>query len=389
MRPTRACVATLAAACALAPVGVRGQTELALELGGSQAGPATGFDSGDARFAMGGLRWSTYVPGGSGVYASLLGGQVLGDSTGGSFFSGLVEGSLRDRWSTRWTGGLDLKILGFGVGEPFPYRTLAAELHPSILYRATRASITLGALAGVGRSRVELGRTPRGLVVGLEDDLWRLGTTGEILVGSSTVQVGIAGSAHQSSGEAYSSLGARVVFGGAWGVVELRADRWSTPLGWETTGGVSLGVPFGGRFSVRAFVGRSDPDPLVLAQPGSGSGGALLGWSFYSTAPVLAPRDALYEVIAYTDTGGRVRLAVEAPEGASQVQLLGDFTLWDPIAMRREGDRWVVEVDVPAGTHHYGFLADDEWYVPDDAPDVVPDEWGRETATLVIEGAGR
>ncbi len=56
--------------------------------------------------------------------------------------------------------------------------------------------------------------------------------------------------------------------------------------------------------------------------------------------------------------------------------------------MRREGNRWIAELSVPIGTHHYGFMVDDEWYVPDDAPDVVPDEWGRRSATLVIEGAG-
>jgi hypothetical protein len=47
----------------------------------------------------------------------------------------------------------------------------------------------------------------------------------------------------------------------------------------------------------------------------------------------------------------------------------------------------MAEVDVANGTHHYGFLVDDEWYVPDDARDVVPDEWGRLSAILVIEGA--
>ncbi len=89
-----------------------------------------------------------------------------------------------------------------------------------------------------------------------------------------------------------------------------------------------------------------------------------------------------------SSTVGRIRLTVEAPEGAKQVQLLGDFTLWAPIPMRREGVRWIAELDVGVGTYHYRFLVDDEWYLPDDAPDAVPDEWGRMSATLVIEGAG-
>ena len=45
-------------------------------------------------------------------------------------------------------------------------------------------------------------------------------------------------------------------------------------------------------------------------------------------------------------------------------------------------------LEIGNGTHHFGFLVNDEWFVPDDAPDVVPDEWGRHSATLVIEGVG-
>jgi hypothetical protein len=42
---------------------------------------------------------------------------------------------------------------------------------------------------------------------------------------------------------------------------------------------------------------------------------------------------------------------------------------------------------VPAGAHHYGFLADGEWYLPADEPSAVQDEWGRKNAILVIEGS--
>jgi hypothetical protein len=376
----------LAALGASAPPGLRAQTDVALELGASQVGPASGLETGDARFAIGGLRISSHGGSGSGVFASVLGGQAFGDSVGGSFVSAFAEGSLVDRWSAAWSGAVDLKVLGFAVADPYPYRTVAAELTPSVRYRAAHASIELGLLGGVGRSNVErTGRLGRTRV--FEDDHWRLGTTGELLVGSQTVQVGLAGSTHRASGEDYHSAGARLVTGGGWGVVELRADRWETPLGWETTGGLALAIPFGGDWSFRGFFGRSDPDPLTLTQPGSGSGGALLGWSLYNDRP--AARAPLHELLERTETGSRIRLSVEAPEGARVVQLMGDFTRWEAVAMRPEGDRWVAEIEVGVGAHHFGFLVDDEWYLPDDAPDVVPDEWGRASATLVIEGAGR
>jgi hypothetical protein len=70
------------------------------------------------------------------------------------------------------------------------------------------------------------------------------------------------------------------------------------------------------------------------------------------------------------------------------MDLLGDFTLWEPQAMSRDGDGWAIEIRIPSGTHHFGFLADGEWYLPENVPDLVSDEWGRKNATLVIEGAG-
>jgi hypothetical protein len=44
-----------------------------------------------------------------------------------------------------------------------------------------------------------------------------------------------------------------------------------------------------------------------------------------------------------------------------------------------------MDVDVPDGIYNFGFLADGSWYLPEDAPDAVADEWGRKNATLVIE----
>jgi hypothetical protein len=53
--------------------------------------------------------------------------------------------------------------------------------------------------------------------------------------------------------------------------------------------------------------------------------------------------------------------------------------------MSSDGTLWSVQVEIPNGVHHFGFLADGDWFLPDDAPDSVPDEWGRKNATIVIE----
>lgn len=367
------------------------QTEMTVELGASQVGPAAGLDGESARFGIAGLRLTHYSLGGSGVSTSLMFGRAFGDPNGGDFVSAVLGGTLRDRWGSHWTGGLDLQLVGFTVRAPFPYRAFIVEGRPSLGFRSGPLSVTVQAVAGVGRSRVELWRLQSGPHRVFADALWRLGGTGEISLGSDGFRVGVVGGAHESAGGAYQSGGVRMIVSGAWGALEARADIWETPLAREVTGrrevtgGLTFVLPMTG-WSLRGFLGKSEPDPLTLAEPGSGGAGILLGRSVYASKDERRGAPNAYQVVAQNAGRARVRIAVEPPAGAAAVALLGDFTLWDPVPMRRDGRRWVAEVDVGAGTHHYGFLVNDEWYVPEDTRDVVPDEWGRLSAILVIEG---
>jgi hypothetical protein len=280
---------------------------------------------------------------------------------------------------------MDLQLVGFTVRSPYPYRAFVLEGGPSVSFREGPLSVTATAVGGIGRSRVELWRVPTGVHRVFQDDLWRFGGTGEVSLGSGAFRVGVLGGAHESAGGTYASGGGRMTFSGGWGAAEARVDVWDTPLGGEVTGGLTFVIPMAG-WSLRGFLGKSEPDPLTLAEPGSGSGGILLGVNIFSSVERGASRPGPYEVLSESGDRAHVRIAIDVPDGSRAAVLLGDFTLWDPVPMRRDGRRWVAEVDVPAGTHHYGFLVDDEWYVPDDVQDVVPDEWGRMSAILVIEG---
>jgi hypothetical protein len=239
---------------------------------------------------------------------------------------------------------------------------------------------------GIGRSSVELWRRIDGLRRVFQDDLWRAGATAEVLLGTGTVRAGLVGGLHDTPGGTYTSGGARALLAGGWGAVEARGEIWETPLTTELTGGLTFVIPLSG-WSFRGFFGKSEPDPLTLAEPGSGGGGLLASVKLYSGTSDRDGSGVPYQVVSDRSGTARVRIRVEAPDGARTVAVLGDFTLWDPIPMRRDGNEWVAEVDVPYGTHHYGFLVDEEWYVPEDTQDVVPDEWGRLSAILVIEGA--
>jgi len=369
------------------PTAAQAQTDLSVEVGASQLGPPAGLEGEDARFGIAGLRFAHFGAEGSGVSASLMLGRTFRDTTNGDFVSGVLTASLRSQWSAGWSGGMDLEILGFQVRDPFPYRAFAVEAGPRVGVQSGPVSVTASGVFGIGRSTVELWRVPTGIHRTFEDALWRVGGVGEALLGMGTLRVGASGSAYTTAGGGYSSVGGTLILAGAWGATELRADAWQTPLGSEVTGGVAFVIPLSG-WSVRGFLGKSDPDPLTLAEPGSGSGGILIGRSLYSSErPTATSEASAYDVLSVRDGSALVRIVVNAPQGARSVALLGDFTLWDPLPMVRESGRWAVEFEVPLGIHHYGFLVDDAWYVPDDTRDVVPDEWGRLSAVLVIEGA--
>jgi hypothetical protein len=366
-----------------------GQSDLTLEFGASQIGPPVGLEGENARFFMGGVRGSHYGDGGSGVFASVLFGQTLDSATGGSFLSGTLEGSLVGRWTPNVTGSFNARVLGYGTQEPFPYRAFAAEGGPTLRVRTPSLGVKLSAVGGVGLAQLKLWRVEGGASRVFENDLWRGGGIAEIEFGPVTSNFGIVSGWHRTPAGNYSNVGARVVLAGQWGLAELRLDRWDTPDVNETTGGLALIIPVGRLWSLRGFFGRTDPDPLTLAQPGSGGGGVLFGRSLVASSAESSASTGPYQIVEYGDEASRVRVVVQPSTEATAVAVLGDFTLWEPVAMAKTDDTWVVELEVPVGTHHFGFLVDDQWYVPADAPDVVPDEWGRLSATLVIEGVSR
>jgi hypothetical protein len=360
-------------------------TDLSVEVGGSSVSPPVGIEGEAARFFVAGIRGLHLNPGGSGILGSFLVGRALESGTGGNFLSGTLEGQAQKRYGTAWSAGVEVRGFGFHVEDPFPYRSLGIEGGPTLRFTKRYVSATLKGTAGGGWSETELQRTGRHPSELVKDELWRYGGTGELLAGARGILAGVALGVHESSGGTYRSAGLRVLAGGGGSALELRFDAWKTPAGNETTGGIAFILPLGG-WTVRGFLGRTEPDPLTLAEPGGGSGGILVGRRLIGRDPLPPAKPPLHRVLERSDGAARVEIHVDAPRGAERVELMGDFTFWEPVSMNSDGTRWSVRLEVPEGTHHFGFLVDDEWFLPDDAPDAVPDEWGRKNATFVIEG---
>jgi hypothetical protein len=325
-----------------------------------------------------------YGANGSGVFASFLAGRSLNEATGGNFFSLNLDGAAWWSLPRGWSGGLEVEGFGFEVGDPYPYRALGFEGGPAIRFATRNVTGAVRGVVGSGWSRAELVRTADGPPAIVEDGLWRYGATAEVLAGSRRILGGVSAGIHETVGGTYRSAGLRLLAGWGGPALELRVDAWQTPVGEEATGGLAFILPLGG-WSVRGFLGKTEPDPLTLAEPGGGAGGILLGRRLVGRDPLPPASPPLHEVVGGGGEIPRVKIRVRPPRETREVQLLGDFTLWEPVAMDRDGGEWVVELPIPVGTHHFGFLADGAWFLPDDAPDTVPDEWGRSNATLVIE----
>ena len=146
------------------------------------------------------------------------------------------------------------------------------------------------------------------------------------------------------------------------------------------------GVP-GGRFATLAV-------RLRLARPGAFLAPAAAALARAVTRAPLRPppgtSDALDRAPVARDfaarprRGGAYRLALRAP-GAERVELMGDFTAWEPLPLRRgRGDRWEVDVPVAPGSHHFNVRVDGgTWTVPDGVV-TVEDEFGSVVGVLSV-----
>lgn len=395
LRPGLSVLLAFAWSVGAAPVEAQ-LSELSLEVGASRVTPPTDLDGDAGRYLIAGTRVTRFDAVGTGVSAFLHGGRSTDEASGGSYVSAGLGAQYWRAIRGRWAVGLEVDGLAFDVGEPFDYRALAVEGGPVLQFRGSRITGTLRGVAGLGRSRADIlteaSRTrgmnrrddPATVLVTVDEELWRYGAEAEVLAGRSRLAVGVAGGLHHTPAGDYRSVGARLLSTPGAGAVELRLDHWDTPLGPQTTGGLSFVLPLGG-WSFRGFFGRSDPDPLTLAEPGRDTGGVLVSRRVLGGDRFPDAGTPLYSVDHGGGTRATVTIEVEAPAGAGSVEVLGDFTLWEPVAMARTGEGWGVSLEAPAGVHHFGFLVDGTWFLPDDAPDAVPDEWGRMNATMVIE----
>ncbi len=369
-------------ALALRPASALGQWgDLRIEVGGSHAFAASGSQIDAATYLTAGLQVDRWTPSGNGVFGGVFGGLAL-DSIGGNWGSFVLGGEAVARAGRAVEFAISGSVYGFAVGGPFVYEALTAEVRPEIRIPVGPAVIVFYGEGGKGSSNIEFRRTD--LVRAFTQDLWHYGGGPELqLYFGGAVTLASYGLL-KTAGGTYHRGEFQVRAGAAGSLLAATIRVWDTPLGTETTGSFSVTVPLGGpNWFARVVGGRTDPDPLVQSQPG-GQGGLVIGRRLVR----FGPGGPTPVVILRSTTGGvaaRFRLEDQVAE---QVEVLGDFSGWEPQAMVRDGQAWVLEIPLAAGTYHFGFLVDGEWFVPESAPGQVSDDWGQVNATIVVPERG-
>jgi len=340
-----------------------------LDAGVSHARPPSGVTAEPSTYAMAGARISAGPALGS-LYGAL---RVDGDA--GDWLAASLGARLARAVGGGWSLALNLTGETFSVGDPTPYRAAVARAAPEARFSAAGTTVALRGHGGIGRSEVtDFNATPDSSVV---TDLWLYGGALELGQRLGPLQLRAGTELYRTAAGTYWSgyvSSSRWMAGLPWSV---RVQLWDTPGDVELQVNLSLTIPMTRRVSAELAGGRAGPDPLLGTLPGS-EASLLLSWNV--AQPRLGP-PPLYSV----DAGepGEVVFRLDRPD-ARAVSLVGDFSDWQPIDMRREQGVWIAHIEVAPGVYHFGFLVDGEWHVPEEAPGIVTDEYGQVNATLVV-----
>ena len=375
MKRFRAACLVLLAALAL-PADTRAQVRLWVDAFGSTAQPPADVIGDASTYGIGGLRLEWLTPR-SHLETSVQAGTGAGDA--GRWLDAELFGF------RHWTLGpstivVEGEALLLRYSRPFRYSAGNIGLKPRIISGLNGIDLEL---FGGG----SIGHWSAAHTVEADGDLHllQIGTAANVPVGPATFRLSLSTTRATNGAddgwyrEAETSLTASHGAYQALLAAQLQRHGGENEFGFALT--VQREVFRSAR--IHASVARTVRDPQ-LGTP------AQLGFTLGVRVPLLARngfRSAVTpvaEVLGATQGGRRVRFTVRA-SASRHVQLVGSFTDWQPTAMRKNGECWTAVLTVPAGSHQFAFLLDGEtWFVPEDAPGVVDDGFGRRNATLLV-----
>lgn len=176
-----------------------------------------------------------------------------------------------------------------------------------------------------------------------------------------------------------SAVGGRRIAGAAQGLLSAPAWAYGT-VGIGATRSISLLGSFG----------RAPYDPVRGAPSARwASVGVQVMQAGAARRIALAASGALTRFAGLEPADGGYRLRIVAPR-AQMVEIMGDFTRWEPIVLERRGmsEEWEARIDAARGVHYFNVRIDSgAWTVPAGIG-VAEDDLAGRVAILVI-GDGR
>jgi 1,4-alpha-glucan branching enzyme len=82
---------------------------------------------------------------------------------------------------------------------------------------------------------------------------------------------------------------------------------------------------------------------------------------------------------------GAVRLSIRANSGTRNVAVVGSFSDWKPVRMRKQKDgSFVANVEVAPGSYEYKFIIDGNWLVDPDNSAWALNPYGTLNSVMVV-----
>ena len=303
------------------------------------------------------------------VYGS--GGAPLRDGDS-SWLSTGAGGRLQGRPSRAMRPGLDVGVHGYLFRD-----ALAAAQGSGAMVEA----LPFVALpAGPGHVEVRAGWRGHTLSYAGAREGRGLIETGVRTVHGSTLRAALDAKWVYADGRGFPFAGATVTYAGRPVQLWLHAGKWLDDELDEPSWGAGAGLVLTARATLWGRAWQEAPDPLYWNLPRR-------SWSVGITHS-FGPRavDDRAPLRPPERDGGRVVITLPIADARLPALFIaGDFTGWQPVAMRREGNVWLVRLPVEPGVYRYAFrTADGRWFVPQSVATRRDDGMGGQVAVLVV-----
>lgn len=312
--------------------------------------------------AQGNLGTSLFTPRVSslmGELAAYAGASANGDGSRTGSFTGMGRAHLLNGGAGAWLGAgggrvwdgvlwRNLLQAEAGAWKSIPYGTITAVVTPSRMADTIRYTDAEGMLS-VFHDRLGVDAS-----VG-----FRTGSSLPILGGATKAWGNVSGAYWVTNGVA----------------VIASAGNYPVNFGEGFPGGryISAGVRLGARPSSDRIADLTSPEPAVVLPPSDIATGA-------TSSPV--PSESALRVTS--TRAGETRFEIAWPS-ARTVEIAGDFSNWDPIAMTRNGaGSWTASLPLKPGIYEMNIRVDGGgWLAPAGIPS-KNDEFGQSVGVLIL-----